>query len=159
MLASGPLTVKFPTWNKPLVTSIFECNKTLQQFRARCEGPEICFCSHTNCSHELFLFPQTFWHISIHILIIIIASLNSILLLLVSISVGATLLVSSQRHLEYILDLSRTTAFSHLVCNKPVARFYALKGKIHTFKEQVPYFYCCEMFRNVNYIPVKFAPA
>jgi len=64
-------------------------------------------------------------------MIIIIASLNSILLLLVSIALGATLSISSQRHIEYILDLNFTMVFSHLVSTKPVARFYGLRGKTH----------------------------
>jgi len=73
-------------------------------------------------------------------MVIIIASFNSILPLLVCISLGATLSVSSQRHIEYILDLNRTTAFSHLVSTKSIARFYGLmgqnthlKGKIFVF--------------------------
>jgi len=55
-------------------------------------------------------------------------------------SLGATLSVSLQRHLEYILDLNRTTAFSHLVSTKPEARFYGLRGK-YTFKGQDLCFY------------------
>jgi len=57
--------------------------------------------------------------------------MNSIIPLLISVSLGATLSVSSQRYIEYILDLNRTTAFSHAVSTKPVARFYGLRGKIH----------------------------
>jgi len=38
---------------------------------------------------------------------------------------------SSQRHIEYILYLNRTNAFSHLVSTKPVARFYGLRRKTH----------------------------
>jgi len=51
------------------------------------------------------------------------------LLLLASISLGAILSVSSQRHVEYILVINRSTAFSHLVSTNPVARFYGLRGK------------------------------
>jgi len=71
-------------------------------------------------------------------MIISIASLHSILLLLVSIFRGATLSVSSQRHLEYILDLKRTTAFNHLVSNKHVARFYGLREKkLHILRGKI----------------------
>jgi len=77
-------------------------------------------------------------------MIIIIASLNSTLLLLVSrpISLGATLSVSSQQHPEYILVLKRTTAFSHLVSTKPATRFYGLREKKYILKGQNFWQYC-----------------
>jgi len=51
------------------------------------------------------------------------ASLNSILLLLLSIFLSAVLPVSLQRHLEYIVDINHSTVFSHLISTKPVAVF------------------------------------
>ena len=130
-VASGQSSAKFPTWIKPLGTPVLilriYCNQTLHHIRARCDGElwralptQVLFCSQ-----------QTFWHISTHSIIIIIASLSSILLLLVSIFLGATLSTSSQRHLGYILDLNCTTALDHLVSNKPVASFYDLSKKIY----------------------------
>jgi len=56
----------------------------------------------TSAHPNYFCSSQTLQHISINSMIILTASLNSILLLLVSISLGQTLSVSSQRHTEYL---------------------------------------------------------
>jgi len=76
-------------------------------------------------------------------MITIIASLNPILLLLVSISFGAILSVASQRHLEYILDLNRSTVLSHMVSTMPVTGFYGLRGKNTHLRGKIFVFIVC----------------
>jgi len=67
-----------------------------------------------------FCSSQTLSHISINSMIIIIPSLNSILPLLVSMSLAQHYRASAslQRNIEYILDLNRTMLFSRLVFTK-----------------------------------------
>jgi len=102
----------------------------VQHIRTRCDGEH----SEALPTQIIFVPHKHFGTFSINSMIVIIASLNSILPLIVSISLGATLSASSQRHIDYILDLNRTAAFIHLA-SKPVARFYGLREK-YTFERQ-----------------------
>jgi len=112
-----------PTWIKPLVTLrhslSFEYNQMLPHIRARCDEEHsrapptqfflffTNFLAHFYTQHHWILYSCRY---SLHTL-------------------GAISSVSSQRHLEHIVDLNRSTMFRHLLSTKPAAVCFSVTDR------------------------------